>query len=61
MEKIKTGEFKPGYAIDDGAAVIFRNGKAEKAIALDKKYGAWLVTVKEGEIIEEELKTEVIR
>jgi len=61
MEKIASGEYKPGYAIDDGAAVIFRNGKADKAIALGEKYKAWFVTVKDGTVVEEELKTELIK
>ncbi len=60
MEKIQSGEYRPGYAIDDGAAVIFRNGKAVKAIALNDKNGAWFVTLKEGQVVEEPLKTEVI-
>ncbi len=60
MEKIASGEYKPGYAIDDGAAVIFRNGKAVKAIALSDKYKAWFVTVKDGKAVEEQIKTEII-
>ena len=60
MEKVASGEYKPGYAMDDGAAIIFRNGKADKAIALSDKYKAWFVTVKDGKAVEEPVETEVI-
>ncbi len=60
MKKVASGEYKPGYAMDDGAAIIFRNGKAVKAIALSDKYKAWFVTVRDGKAVEEPVETEVI-
>ncbi len=61
MEKIQKGEYLPGYAIDDKAAVLFRNGKAVKALALDEKNGAWFVTRdKNGKVTEEPLPVEIL-
>ncbi|HLP71762.1 MAG TPA: peptidase E [Bacteroidales bacterium] len=51
----------PGYALDDKAAVLFKNGKFLKAVSLDNANSAWYISVKNGKLDEKKLETEIIR
>lgn len=52
MSKIKSGEYKPGYACDNKAGIYFENEIVKQAVALDQKSNAYFVDLKEGEAIE---------
>ena len=59
-ELIEKGIYLPGYAIDNRAAILFKNGKFARAVTLDKKQHAYFVTVKNGKVVEKELSAEII-
>lgn len=59
-EKILEGTMYPGYACDDLAGVLFKNGKLVKAVSLNDKNNSYDISVKDGRIVEEKLETEII-
>jgi len=60
-KNIENGIFKAGYAMDDYAGVIFKNGKPFKAVSTDPtKYNCYFVSVKDGKLVEEKLAAEMI-
>lgn len=61
FDNIKAGSLSPGYACDDLAGIVFRNGKVEKAVALDDKNHSYHVFLEEGEIVETQLKSEILK
>jgi dipeptidase E len=50
--KIKSGEFKPGFACDDKAGIYFENEQVKQVVSLDQKSNAYFVTLSGGEIKE---------
>ncbi|TRZ46338.1 peptidase E [Robertkochia solimangrovi] len=54
-ENIKKGVFKAGYAMDNNAGIIFKNGKPFKVVSIDEKYNCYFVSLKDGEVVEEKL------
>ncbi|MFZ6665717.1 Type 1 glutamine amidotransferase-like domain-containing protein [Peijinzhouia sedimentorum] len=50
--KIKSGEYKPGYACDDKAGIYFENEEVKQAVALNDKSNAYFVDLVIGEIEE---------
>lgn len=52
---IQSGEIKPGYAVDDGAAVHLIDGKREACIAWQPNAQAYWVENQDGGFVEEEL------
>ena len=57
---ILSGELKPGYAVDNNAALLFIGKKLDKVIASDKRSMAYYVDLVEGKIQERVLKPEII-
>jgi len=57
---IKSGQLKPGYAIDNNAAIYFEDNKVEKVVATDKNSNAYYVDLAGGQIKEIVLKPNVI-
>lgn len=57
---IKTGVLKPGYAVDNHAAIYFEDNKVVRVVATDKKSKAYFVDISGGEIRETPLAVEVI-
>jgi dipeptidase E len=51
----------PGYAIDDMAGVLFRDGKFVKALTMNAGNKVYFISVKNGRINEEMLETEIIK
>jgi dipeptidase E len=43
--KIKSGEYKPGYACDDRAGIYFENESVKQVVSLDEKSNAYHVSV----------------
>ena len=54
------GGIEPGYAIDDGAAVHFRNGLRERVVAKWAGASAYYVSVQDGGVHEEPLDAVVL-
>ncbi len=52
---IQSGEIKPGYAVDDGAAVHLIDGKREACVAWQSNARAYWVQSQDGVFVEEEL------
>lgn len=60
-ENIKKGLFKPGYAMDNSAGIIFKNGEPFKVVSLDADHNSYFVSLKDGEIVEEKLESIILK
>lgn len=60
MSKIKSGEYKPGYACDDRAGIYFEDEKVKQAVSLDQKSNAYFVSMAGGEVKETLLQKTVL-
>jgi len=60
-KNIKNGIFKPGYAMDNNAGIIFKNGEPFKVVSIDEKYNSYFVSLKDGEIVEEKLESIILK
>ncbi|MGE5520192.1 MAG: Type 1 glutamine amidotransferase-like domain-containing protein [Candidatus Dadabacteria bacterium] len=61
LESVLKGEVPAGYACDDLAGMLFRNGSLEKAVTLDKNNNVYYVSVKDGKIEEQKISAELIK
>lgn len=57
---IMTGVLRPGYAVDNHAAIYFEDNKVKKVVATDNNSKAYYVDVSEGKIRETPLPVELI-
>ena len=60
-QAILEGKLKSGYACDDNAGLLFIDGKMVKSVSLNSNNHSYFVSVKNGELVEEELPTEIIK
>ena len=60
-QNIQNGIFKAGYAMDDFAGVIFKNGKPFKVVSMGEEYNCYFVSLKDGKVVEEKLKAEILK
>lgn len=60
-KNIESGIFKAGYAMDDYAGIIFKNGKPFRIVSLGEEYNCYFVSMKDGKLVEEKLKVEIIK
>ena len=60
-KNIKNGIFKSGYAMDNNAGIIFKNGKPFKAVSTDEQSNSYFVYLKDGEVVEEKLESTVLK
>ena len=60
-KNIKNGIFKSGYAMDNNAGIIFKNGKPFKVVSIDEKYNSYFVSMKDGEVVEEKLQSIILK
>jgi peptidase E len=60
-KNIKNGIFKAGYAMDNNAGIIFKNGEPFKVVSLDEDHNAYFVSMKNGGIVEEKLKATILK
>lgn len=58
--KIKSGEYKAGYACDDKAGIYFENEQVKQAVSLDQKSNAYFVSMEGGEVTEKAFPKEVL-
>jgi dipeptidase E len=61
FKNIENGIFKPGYAIDDKAGIIFKNGKVFKVLTTTEKDNAYFVSMKNGKVVEEKLGATLLK
>lgn len=60
-DNIKKGVFESGYAMDDYAGIIFKNGTPFKVVALAEEYNCYFVSKKEGKVVEEKLASVLLK
>lgn len=60
-KNIKNGIFKAGYAMDNNAGIIFKNGKPFKVVSIDEEHNSYFVSLKNGEVVEEKLKAVILK
>jgi dipeptidase E len=58
--KIKSGEFKPGYACDNRAGIYFENETVKQAVALDEMSNAYYVSKAGAEVFERVLPKQIL-
>lgn len=59
-KNIENGIFKSGYAMDNNAGIIFKNGIPFKVVSIDEKSNCYFVSLKEGKVIEEKLESTIL-
>ncbi len=57
---IRSKEFKPGYACDDLAAILFHDNEVKKVVALNEESDAYYVYLENGEVKEKKFEKEVL-
>lgn len=57
---IKDGNIKPGFATDELAGVLFKNGKALDYVTQSDLHNSYFVNTKEGEINSKNLKSKIL-
>lgn len=60
-KNIQNGIFKSGYAMDNNAGIIFKNGKPFKVVSIDEKYNSYFVSMKNGKVVEEKLQAVILK
>jgi dipeptidase E len=60
-DAILAGRLEPGYACENGAALLFINGKMVKSLSVDASANSYYVTVVAGKLTEEILPAEIIK
>jgi len=60
-KNILAGTLNEGYACDDKAGLIFINGVLSKGVALNEESNSYFVSVRSGEVVEELIKSEIIK
>jgi dipeptidase E len=61
QKNIKNGIFKAGYAMDNNAGIIFKNGKPFKIVSIDEKHNNYFVSLKNGVVVEEKLESIILK
>lgn len=61
FKNIENGVFKPGYAIDDKAGIVFKNGKVFKVFSTTETDHAYFVSMKDGKVVEEKLAATILK
>ncbi|MCI1785291.1 MAG: peptidase E [Bacteroidales bacterium] len=60
QQMIKDGQMNPGYATDELAGILFKNGKAVKFISQSDIHNSYFVSLEKGKIKETELKSGIL-
>lgn len=60
MSKIKSGEYKSGYACDDRAGIYFENEEVKQVVSIDQKSNAYFVSLSGEEVKETVLQKTVL-
>ncbi|WP_221392207.1 peptidase E [Dyadobacter sp. NIV53] len=59
--KIKSKEYKAGYACDDKAGIYFEDNEVKKVVALDDQNNCYFVSLENGEVNEKLLPKEILK
>jgi peptidase E len=59
--KIRSGEYKPGYACDDRAGIYFENDEVKHVVSLDETSNAYYVSAAGGDVTERLLPKEILK
>jgi peptidase E len=57
---IKSKQFKPGYACDDRAAILFHDQDVHKVVALNQESNAYFVYLENNDVKETKLQKEIV-
>lgn len=60
-KNIEKGIFRAGYAMDNKAGIIFKNGKPFRVLSTDLNANSYFVSMKNGKVVEETLKAEILK
>jgi dipeptidase E len=58
---IEKGIFNAGYAMDNKAGIIFKNGKPFRVVSTDPNANSYFVSIKNGKVVEEKLDAEILK
>lgn len=58
--RIKSGEYKSGYACDDKAGIYFENEQVREVVSLNEKSNAYFVSLSEGVVKETVLQKKIL-
>ncbi|TFH39784.1 MAG: peptidase E [Bacteroidia bacterium] len=60
-KNIENGIFQAGYAMDNNSGIIFKNGKPFRVVSLDEENNSYYVYMKDGKVVEEKLKSIILK
>ena len=60
-KNIENGIFEAGYAMDNNAGIIFKNGEPFKVVSLDEEHHCYFVSLKDGQVVEEQLESTILK
>ena len=60
-KNIANGIFNSGYAMDNKAGIIFKNGEVFRVVSTDANANSYFVSLKNGQVVEEVLKAEILK
>ena len=58
---IAKGIFKAGYAMDNNAGIIFKNGEPFRMLTTRPEANNYFVSIKDGQVVEEKLTSELLK
>jgi peptidase E len=61
LAKVKSGEYKAGYAVDDKAGIYFEDNQVKKVVSLDEQNNAYFVSLVKGEVKEDMFPKEILK
>ena len=60
-KNIEKGIFNAGYAMDNRAGIIFKNGKPFRVVSTSEEANSYFVSMKNGRVVEEKLAAEILK
>ena len=54
------GIFKAGYAMDNNAGIIFKNGEPFKVVSIDDQHNCYYVSLQDGKVVEVKLEATIL-
>lgn len=60
FDNILNGHLSSGYAIDDQAGIVFKNGVVDHVVRMNEENNAYFVHLKNGKIVEDKLPGKII-
>ena len=60
LEAVRSGILPPGYAVDDGAAIVFEEDRLTDVITARPRAAAYHVSLQDGALVEQRLPTRVL-